>query len=83
MSEDVLPQRDRFEALEGLDAPVAAFETAIASGRLHHAWLLTGPKGLGKAGFAFRAARSLAGGRAGRRRYVPHGQRERTTLRTA
>ena len=29
------------------------------SGKMHHAWLLTGPKGIGKATFAFRAARFL------------------------
>lgn len=58
---DPLPQRDRFEPLEGVDAQAATFEAAIAGGRLHHAWLLAGPKGLGKAGFAFRAARRLLG----------------------
>ena len=30
-------------------------------GRLHHAWLLTGPQGIGKASFAYRAARRLLG----------------------
>lgn len=30
---------------------------------MHHAWLLTGPEGLGKASFAFRAARRLLGAR--------------------
>ncbi|WP_316862488.1 DNA polymerase III subunit delta' [uncultured Cohaesibacter sp.] len=29
------------------------------SGKMHHAWLLTGPKGIGKATFAFRAARFI------------------------
>ena len=32
---------------------------ALASGRMPHAWLLGGPKGIGKAGFAQRAARFL------------------------
>ena len=41
--------------LHGHDAPVAAFAAARAAGRLHHAWLLTGPEGIGKASFA-RAA---------------------------
>ena len=35
------------------------FLTALNSGRLHHAWLLSGPKGVGKASFAFRIARAL------------------------
>lgn len=37
--------------------------TAALSGvRLHHAWLITGPEGVGKATFAFRFARRLLGG---------------------
>lgn len=32
-----------------------AFLESFASRRLHHAWLLSGPKGIGKAGFAKRA----------------------------
>ena len=34
----------------------AQFRTAIASGRSHHAWLLAGPPGVGKATFAAAAA---------------------------
>jgi DNA polymerase-3 subunit delta' len=44
-----------------IEKPVAAFEDALARGRLHHAWLLTGPEGIGKAGFAWRAAARLLG----------------------
>jgi DNA polymerase-3 subunit delta' len=44
-----------------IEAQVAAFEDALARGRLHHAWLLAGPEGLGKAGFAWRAAARLLG----------------------
>jgi DNA polymerase-3 subunit delta' len=47
--------------LLGLDAAVGAFVDARARGRLHHAWLLTGPEGMGKASFAYRAARRLLG----------------------
>lgn len=36
-----------------------AFLAAHASGKLHHAWLLAGPEGVGKATFAYRAARFL------------------------
>jgi len=52
------------EALLGLDAAAAAFEGAMARGRLHHAWLITGPEGLGKAALAHRIARRLLGARA-------------------
>ena len=52
--------RDVF-VLEGQDAAQAAFEDARGRGRLHHAWLLTGPEGVGKATFAYRAARRLLG----------------------
>jgi len=50
-------------ALFGHDTPVAAFRAALDAGRLHHAWLLAGPKGVGKALFAEKAAlRVLAEG---------------------
>ena len=52
--------REVFE-LEGHAASEEAFEAARARGRLHHAWLLTGPEGVGKATFAYRAARRLLG----------------------
>jgi DNA polymerase-3 subunit delta' len=47
--------------LTGHEAAEAAFEATRARGRLHHAWLLTGPEGVGKATFAYRAARRLLG----------------------
>jgi len=52
--------REVFE-LEGHEAAEEAFEASRGRGRLHHAWLLTGPEGLGKATFAYRAARRLLG----------------------
>ncbi|WP_342628794.1 DNA polymerase III subunit delta' [Nguyenibacter vanlangensis] len=39
-----------------------AFQSALRGGRLHHAWLLTGPEGIGKATFAFWMARLLLNG---------------------
>lgn len=47
--------------LTGHEAAEQAFEDTRARGRLHHAWLLTGPEGVGKATFAYRAARRLLG----------------------
>lgn len=43
----------------GHTAPDAAFTQAWEAGRPHHAWLLTGPKGVGKATFAYLAARRV------------------------
>ena len=40
----------------------AALSAALASGRMHHAWLITGPEGVGKATLAFRFARRLLAG---------------------
>ena len=49
--------------LHGHDNAAAAFRDSLASGRLHHAWLITGPVGIGKALFAAKAAlRVLAEG---------------------
>lgn len=42
--------------LFGHDDAVAAFRAGLDSGRLHHAWLITGPEGIGKALFADKAA---------------------------
>ncbi|MFZ5669804.1 MAG: DNA polymerase III subunit delta' [Pseudomonadota bacterium] len=49
--------------LAGMEAQELAFLDALDRGRLHHAWLLTGPEGVGKATFAYRAARRLLGAR--------------------
>jgi len=65
---DPLPEPDRLEgaphpretrAVHGHAAQEAAFLQAFTSGRLHHAWMLTGPKGVGKATLAWRLARFL------------------------
>jgi len=49
--------------LFGHDDAVAAFKDGMSSGRLHHAWLISGPEGVGKALFAQKAAlRVLAEG---------------------
>ncbi|TDK49683.1 DNA polymerase III subunit delta' [Antarcticimicrobium luteum] len=45
--------------LFGQDEAEQAFLSAFASGRLHHGWLLTGPRGVGKATLAWRIARFL------------------------
>ncbi|MFN3667905.1 MAG: DNA polymerase III subunit delta' [Brevundimonas sp.] len=52
--------RDRFDLVPDAAAE-AAFVDALDRGRLHHAWLLCGPEGSGKATFAWRAARRLLG----------------------
>lgn len=47
----------------GHEPQTAALQSAFASARPHHAWLLTGPQGLGKALFAEQAAIWILAGR--------------------
>lgn len=49
----------------GQDRAVDAFASAWTGRKLHHAWLLAGPKGVGKATFAHAAARRVLGEAAG------------------
>jgi DNA polymerase III subunit delta' len=66
--EQAPPEPDRVEgyphpretaALHGHEAAEGRFLQAWAAGRLHHAWLLRGPAGIGKATLAYRMARAL------------------------
>jgi DNA polymerase-3 subunit delta' len=45
--------------LEGHDTAESELLAATSGGRIHHAWLITGPKGIGKATLAYRFARFL------------------------
>jgi DNA polymerase-3 subunit delta' len=65
---DDIPEPDRIEGaphpratarLIGQSAAEASFLSAYTSGRLHHAWLISGPRGVGKATLAWRIARFL------------------------
>ncbi|MGE0420318.1 MAG: DNA polymerase III subunit delta', partial [Acetobacteraceae bacterium] len=49
--------------LFGHEAAEATLLDAIQGGRMHHAWLITGPEGVGKATLAYRFARRLLAGR--------------------
>ncbi|MEZ5773695.1 MAG: DNA polymerase III subunit delta' [Hyphomicrobiaceae bacterium] len=74
-AEEALPEIDRLEGfphpretrqLVGQQAAEQALAQASATGRMHHAWLLTGPEGIGKATLAYRFARfALQGGGGG------------------
>lgn len=46
-------------ALIGHDDVWRQFSSALAGGKLHHGWILAGPRGIGKASFALRAAAAL------------------------
>ncbi|WP_343116850.1 DNA polymerase III subunit delta' [Ostreiculturibacter nitratireducens] len=68
MTDDAHPEADRVEGAPhprdteevfGQEAAEAAFLSAFASGRMHHGWLLTGARGVGKATLAWRIARFL------------------------
>jgi DNA polymerase-3 subunit delta' len=63
---EALPEIDRLEGfphprdtaeLFGHDAAEQEFATAFTSGRAHHAWMLSGPAGIGKATLAYRVAK--------------------------
>lgn len=45
--------------LFGHDGALATLRSAISHGRMHHAWILAGPRGIGKATLAYRVARYL------------------------
>ena len=66
-----LPEADRADGcphpretydLIGHQAAEHKFLTARQSGRLHHAWLITGGPGIGKSTLAYRMIRSILGG---------------------
>jgi DNA polymerase III subunit delta' len=57
------PPREN-KLLIGHDAAERGIVDAMAGRRLHHAWLITGPEGVGKATLAFRFARRLLAGTA-------------------
>ena len=51
--------------IQGQDKAVEQFITAWTSGTMHHAWLLAGPRGVGKASFAMTAAQRVLAEAAG------------------
>lgn len=69
----------------GQEAQIEAFLAANAGGRMHHGWILAGPKGLGKASFAWAAATRLLAVAAGPEPlgegfFVPHGHTVRSLV---
>jgi DNA polymerase-3 subunit delta' len=46
----------------GHEEPWRQWRAALAGARMHHAWILSGRRGVGKAAFALAAARELVGG---------------------
>jgi len=54
-----IPRPRETLGLVGHAAAAESFAAAIAAGRLHHAWLIGGAPGIGKATLAYRVARRL------------------------
>ena len=54
-----LPLPGESRELIGHDAALTALQDAWRSGRLHHAWLISGPRGIGKSTLAFHFAKQL------------------------
>jgi len=59
------------DLLSGHEAALHEFQDALQSGRMHHAWLIVGPEGVGKATLAYRLARAVLA--EGERGDVQHG----------
>lgn len=66
--DEALPEADRLEGfphpretttLVGHERAELELAQAFAGGRMHHAWLLAGPQGIGKATLAYRLARHV------------------------
>ncbi|WP_290983995.1 DNA polymerase III subunit delta' [Hyphomicrobium sp.] len=64
---EALPEADRLDdyphpretrALYGQEGPQSVFAEGLAGGRMHHAWLLCGPAGIGKATLAYQVAKA-------------------------
>ena len=53
------PHPRETETIYGQSDAAAGFLEAFQTGRLHHAWLITGPRGTGKATLAYQIARFL------------------------
>ena len=53
------------DRLFGHGEAMGEFADALTSGRMHHAWLLVGPEGVGKATLAYHFARAVLAGDAG------------------
>lgn len=58
----LLPSPRSVEKIIGHQEAITRFRALLASGRLHHGWLITGPEGIGKASLAFYLARILLRG---------------------
>lgn len=59
--EGELPHPRSVYDLFGLDRAEETMVSALSSSRLHHGWMLTGPKGVGKATLAYRLVRRILG----------------------
>ncbi|MBN8532068.1 MAG: DNA polymerase III subunit delta' [Alphaproteobacteria bacterium] len=59
--EELFPHPRRITALEGHEAARRMMAEGLARGALHHAWLITGSRGVGKASLAYLFAKYMLG----------------------
>ena len=71
---DGIPPRSN-ALLVGHEAAEAEFLASVENGQLHHAWLICGPRGIGKATLAYRMARHVLASTARSRMKVRSGLR--------
>ncbi len=65
MTAGEIPEPRKREGLVGHLAEARMLAADFSAGRLHHAWILAGPRGIGKATLAFRFARYVLAGQSG------------------
>ena len=78
---DDFPHPRMTAALYGHHGPENLLAEAVAGGRMHHGWLITGVDGIGKATLAYRLAKHLIAAPSERDPFAQHSLLHRTHAR--